>query len=487
MNVLDRAIEIFSPSTAVRRAQARMALEMARGYDAAQVGRRTSGWRAGGGSATAEIAPGLERMRNRCRDMVRNNEYAAKALDSLVADTVGTGIIAKAPGQQVWDDWQQYADADEQLDFNGVIELLHRTRREVGEALLRFHHLDPSSGFAVPLQVQVLEPDHLDANKTGPMTSGNYVITGIEYEPSGRRVAYWLFPVHPGEVANYRRYSLVSQRVPADQVLHYYRKRRPTQARGVAELAVALMRLRDLADYEQAELVRKKIEACFAVFVRTDDDNARLGATEMARGSDGKSRANEKVSPGMIKYIGGAEEVTFGSPNASGGYGEYTSAQLHAVAAGARTTYEKLTGDLSKVNYSSIRAGLIDYRSMVRQEQWLALVPMVLNPVSRVFQATALLAGAQREARAAFVWTMPRWESQDPLKDIAAQKEEMRGTVTSLSEVIRGRGDDPDKVFEEIAKDRGKLKKLGLISDSDAALTSNALPEQLVAELLGAQ
>jgi len=487
MSFIDRAIEVFSPSTAVRRAQARMALDMVRGYDAAQVGRRTAGWRATGGSANAEIGPAMSRMRNRCRDMIRNNEYAAKALDSLVADTVGIGVVAKAPAQPIWDDWLDYADADGQLDFHGVIELLHRTRREVGEALLRFHHRDPASGLPVPLQVQVLEPDHLDESKTGPMNNGNYAITGIEFDPLGNRVAYWLFPVHPGEVANYRRYSLVSQRVSAEQVLHYYRKRRPSQVRGVAELSVSLMRLRDMADYEQAELVRKKIEACFAVFVRTDDESQRTGPTELVRGADGKGRANEKVSPGMIKYIGNAEEVTFGSPNSSGGYGEYTSSQLHAIAAGARTTYEKMTGDLSQVNYSSLRAGMIDYRGMVRQEQWLALVPMALNRVSKVFQATAVLAGKQRVAPARYVWTMPRWESQDPLKDIAAAKEEMRGGVTSLSEVIRARGDDPEKVFEELQRERADLKARGIISDADAAVSSKALPPELLASMLGAQ
>ena len=42
-------------------------------YDAAKVGRRTDGWVANGGSANVEIAPALSRVRNRCRDVVRNN------------------------------------------------------------------------------------------------------------------------------------------------------------------------------------------------------------------------------------------------------------------------------------------------------------------------------------------------------------------------------------------------------------------------------
>ncbi|WP_460922815.1 phage portal protein, partial [Staphylococcus aureus] len=71
------------------------------------------------------------------------------------------------------------------------------------------------------------------------------------------------------------------------------------------------------------------------------------------------------MAPGMIKYVANTEDVEFGEPAASGGYGDYTSTQLHAIAAGAGTTYEQMTGDLSRVNYSSIRAGLVEVRKMI--------------------------------------------------------------------------------------------------------------------------
>src|SRR3569623_561678 len=256
MNIIDEFIGYLSPEKAVRRFQARMALEIARGYDAAKVGRRTSGWIAGGGSANAEIGPALARVRIRCRDVVRNNEYAAKALDTLVVNTVGDGITAKAPDQTLWNDWCEYSDADGQLDFNGLLDLAARTRYESGEVLIRFRQRLPDDGLKVPLQLQVLEPDHLDVTKLGPMANGKFAIAGIEFTPISHRVANRLNPIHPGEVASFRLNTLESKRVPASEVLHYYRKRRPPQERGIAEFAVSLLRLRALADYEQAELVR---------------------------------------------------------------------------------------------------------------------------------------------------------------------------------------------------------------------------------------
>jgi capsid protein len=62
----------------------------------------------------------------------------------------------------------------------------------------------------------------------------------------------------------------MSQRVPASEVLQIYEKvrGRPGQVHGVPRLASSLIKLRDLDEYEEAELVRKKIEACFTAFVK---------------------------------------------------------------------------------------------------------------------------------------------------------------------------------------------------------------------------
>src|SRR5690606_32300822 len=81
MNWLDAAIGAVAPGAALRRARQRRALDvMRRAYEGARTGRRTEGWHTVGTSANTEIAPALARLRNRSRDLVRNNPYAAKAV-----------------------------------------------------------------------------------------------------------------------------------------------------------------------------------------------------------------------------------------------------------------------------------------------------------------------------------------------------------------------------------------------------------------------
>lgn len=479
-NWIDQFVAYVAPEQGVRRVQARLALDMARQYEAAKITRSTGDWVANGGSANAEIGSSLARVRNRTRQMVRDNEYASRGLDALVAMTIGTGPIAKAPDQALWDRWTQYCDAEEQLDFSGLVELAHRIRRESGEVLVRFRVRDPDAGYEVPLQLQVLEPDHLDDGKTGPLSNGNYAICGKEFNVIGQCVAYWLFPEHPGEIVTLRRRTFESRRVPATEVLHYYRKRRASQVRGISEFATTLMRLRNLGDYELAELVRKKIEACFVAFVKTDNPGEQLGDT--AGQAKGPPR-QEKLSPGMIKYLPNADSVTFGTPQASGGYGEYTTTQLTAVAAGAGCTYEMMTGDQSKLSFSGGRMAMLSMKPLIEQEQWLALIPMLLNPVANRFQQTARLAGRQRGAPQVFQWTMPRIPLHDLLKEALGIKELISGGLMSLPEAIRELGYDPLTVLKEQSDYMAQLKVAGVLVDTDPAVDKKLLSPATAAAL----
>ena len=77
-------------------------------------------------------------------------------------------------------------------------------------------------------------------------------------------------------------------------MLHLFDRLRPGQVRGVPWFAPVILKLRDLDEYDDAELVRKKIEACFAAFVTGADDEETLALprpTPTAAGSRASSPA----------------------------------------------------------------------------------------------------------------------------------------------------------------------------------------------------
>ena len=103
-NFVDKFVSFFSARAGARRAQARLVesglLNLKRGYDGASKGRRVEGWLTSGSSPNVETQASLQLLRNRSRDLVRNNPYAARAIQAITTNTVGKGIFPQALGNE---------------------------------------------------------------------------------------------------------------------------------------------------------------------------------------------------------------------------------------------------------------------------------------------------------------------------------------------------------------------------------------------------
>lgn len=495
MNWLDRTISWVAPEAGLRRVRARRATELVvrLAYEGARTSRRTDGWVATGNSANAEISVALSKLRERSRDLIRNNAYASRAAAEVVGNAVGTGITAQsrtdAPElnkliDSAWLDWMEQCDADGQFDFYGIQSLVARTVFESGECLIRFRQRKSSDGFKVPVQLQVLEPDYLDHTKTQKTDTG-YIIQGVEFDLVGRRTYYWLYGQHPGDVVQTGVRgglgALSSVRVPASEVLHIYRKDRPGQVRGVPWLAPVIITLRDLDEYEEAELVRKKIEACFAAFVTQPQgpEGPPIGSTaDTATEGSLSSHRVEAFEPGMIEYLKPGEEITFAAPTYAAGYRDYVAAKQAQIATGLQLTYEQLTGDLSRVNYSSHRAGLLSFRNGIEVFRWTTFIPMLCNPVWKRFTQIAFAAGVIPDVGGKVEWTPPGFGSVDPYKDSVATLNRIRMGTLTLRQAIAEQGYDPDAQFEQIAEINRVLDQKGIVLDCDPRKVSKTGTEQ---------
>jgi lambda family phage portal protein len=276
-----------------------------RGYAAAQDS-RASAWAPSGGSATAEVGMAAATVARRARDAVRNDPYAARIVDLWTGNAVGAGITTRWPDKAHAEAWRRWSDstacdAEGRLDLYGLQALVMRAVVESGECFVRLLPADITPANPVGLRLQVLESDHLDTARNG-MVDGAPTIQGIALGEAGEPVGYWLHRVHPGAAWILPGATwLSSERVPARDVLHIYRKRRPGQLRDVSWLAPVLTRLRDLGDYEAALLMKAKIEACLAAVVSEDGDEAMTGpASGLLR--DAQGRTVESFEPGMILY-----------------------------------------------------------------------------------------------------------------------------------------------------------------------------------------
>lgn len=482
LNWIDRAVSYFSPQAGARRARARVLEQLLtrNAYEGASRGRRTEGWRTPGSSANAETRNQLAALRNRCRDLVRNNAYAGRAVTVIANNTVGAGIIPRLAGPnetrrkraaRLVAEWMdtRLCDADGRNHLYGLQALAMRTVVESGEVLIRRRWRRASDALPIPMQLQVLEPDFLDATKDGPLPSGNICYQGIEVDALGRRVAYWLFDDHPGDAT--RRAAFSSKRIDARDVIHVYRQDRPGQMRGVPWGAPVIIRLRDFADYEDAQLLRQKIAACFAVFVH-DDEGGEGGAAAPA-----DTVPLEEIGPGIVEHLPPGRDVRFAVPPGVDGYADYSRVSLTAVAVGYGVTYEALTGDLSNVNFSSGRMGWLEFGRNVESWQWNMLIPQMCDGVWGWAMEAAAVAGLGIEGVTA-AWTPPRREMIDPVKEIQGIRDGVRAGLWTLSEQIRRLGYDPEEVFRERAEELQRLRDAGLVFDTDPTVPAGAPAQQ---------
>jgi len=463
---LDRLIAYFSPARGAKRLEARRVIE-ALSYEGARRGRREQNWVVGTGtSANAEISQDRITLRDRARDMRRNNAYAAKGISVLVTNRIGTGILAAADGKNKrlnervndgWERWIDRCDLNGKTDLYGIQALAEAARVESGECFVRLVPLSSKvDANDVPLRLQVLEPDHLDTSRNETLGEGSEIREGIEYR-AGVAVAYWIYPIHPGDNGPMLSRTMKSVRVPASEMLHYYRVQRPGQLTGVTELAPVIRRLNDLDGYADAELMRKRIAACSVGAVTTPAalPGASLGPTTVA--SDG--RREEQFSPGAYHYMKPGETVEFFDPKPSGDYREFFGVELHAVAAGLGIPYELLTGDLSEVTYTSHRGGLVQFRAAVEADQWQLVIPQLCRPIWERFVRDFLMSpGLVVPAK----FTPPRFGLLDPAKEVPAMIEAIQGGLRSWTDTIRREGDDPAKVLDEIERERAEFERRGI-------------------------
>lgn len=489
LSLYERALAVLSPIAAEKRFKSRAKLDLLqRAYDGADKSRLSDGWlRAGGlSSADTEIEAAGRTLRDRSRHLVRNNPHAAKAISVLVNNIVGDGIIARANTgdenqdkviNELFEYFVEHCDPEGLTNFYGAQTLCVREMLEGGDVLVRRRPRRTSDGLRVPLQLQILEADYLDPLKTGEVPGG-YQINGVEYDKVGRRKGYWLYDRHPG--SNAFLTSLTSKLIPASDVAHMFEKQR-TQARGVPWLAPVIMALSNLDDYELSESMRKKMEACLVAMVTSDDsDSIGAGITdETAQVVDASGRLIEKFAPGMIAYLKGGKDIKFNQPSASAGFSEYKRSSLHTISAGARVPYELLTNDLSQVNFSGGRIGLVDFRRMCTALQWQVVIPMFCRPVWQWFCEAAYLAGLLPTTEIPVMWSPPKFESVTPLEDAQADLIKIRTGTMTLAQAIENEGYDYKKQLDEIARTNVMLDKLEIALDSDPRnLTKNGQKQQ---------
>jgi len=468
------------------------------GFEAGEASRRLRHFQPSRAHLNTLIAAAGADITARARWLVRNNGYAANAIESWAGNVVGDGIkpsslIAdaglKVRVQRLWLDWTDEADAEGFTDFYGQ---QRRAAREVfmaGEVFLRFRPRRPSDGLVVPLQLQMIPSEMLPLTRNAPLPGGNVVRQGIEFDRIGRRVAYHFLRRHPGDITD-TGLAGETVRVPASEIVHVIDPVDAGQLRGISRFAPGIVKLFLLDQYDDAELDRKKVAAMHALFITTPAPAEPFDAGE----SEQNGERTMDLQPGQVVMLEPGEQVQISAPADVGQtYEAFQYRTLLQVSAALGVPYAYLSNDMLKANYSNSRLALLEFRRRIEAYQHAVVVWQLCRRVWGRWMDAAVLSGALRppgyEAlRADYLacaWLPPRWDWVDPLKDARAEIEQIEAGLKSRSQAIAERGYDAEQVDAEIAADKRRERELGLAFGKAAAPA--AMPDEAPDEGAGPQ
>jgi len=363
-------------------------------YKGASRDRMRSSWMPGGGSADEDLLPELKDIRERSRDLNRNDAHATGITSTMTTNVVGSGIRPQSridkevlgvsdeqtaqfqkDAERVWKKWTPHADAGNRMDFYEIQHLIDRQILENGEALIMPLMLDdPERPYSLALQV--IESDRLDT--PSGMRGDRSIRSGVRIGDKGEPVSYFIQKTHPGDIRFSKQGERVFTEIPAKNeygrknVFHLYYVQRSGQTRGVPFFAPVLNYFKDLGEYAEAELVAARIAACFSLFITSDASMDVSTGGGYERNSAGQFV--ESLEPGMIKHLMPGESITSFNPQRPGATFEpFVDRILKAISAALGLPYELVAKDFSKTNYSSARAALLEARRYFKMRQeWLA-------------------------------------------------------------------------------------------------------------------
>lgn len=212
--------------------------------------------------------------------------------------------------------------------------------------------------------------------------------------------------------------------------------------------------------------MKQKIAALFAAFVTDPSGDPAIGPLGQ-QAVDGSFPALE---PGATQFLPPGADVRFATPSeASEGVG-FIKSQLRAIAAGLGVPDFLLTGDLSEANYSSLRAGLVEFRRRIETMQYNLVIHQFVRPTWERFVTAAVLSGAidapdfetRMDDYLAAEFYPPAQAWVDPLKDQEADALAVASGFKSRRQVVAGQGYDVEVLDAEIAADHAREKALGL-------------------------
>lgn len=411
------------------------------------------------------------RLRDLARHLDENHDLVVAVFDDLVNNAIGEGarvapMVRTRDGRlaedfndrlsELWTEWGQEPETTGEWAFPTVERMVARCMFRDGEIFVqkvidsRYPHKIPDLRIALELiEADFVPFDYQDVARN--------ILHGIENNQWNRPVAYHLWKNHPGDPLSPTSFAREGdlKRVPASDMLHVKFSRRLRQRRGVPIIHAVINRMRDVKDYEESERIAAKVAADLTGFIkRTAEYQGPVDVN-----TDGNRELS--MSAGAIFNLLPGEDVgTIKSDRPNTNLEKFRNGMLRAVAGGTGTRYSSISRDYNGT-YSAQRQEMVE-GAVAYRAHFAYLVSRFHRPVYQQFIQQAMLSrrlgSIPRDVDMATLnrvdFRAPALPWIDPSSEARAYAELVSSGLESRSEIMRMRGRDPAKVWDEIEEEQ---------------------------------
>lgn len=509
--LLDRAIGYVAPGLAVERLRNRTVLALVGGSGAYTGSRRdrraTSEWITRELSANGALLGDLPTLRDRSNDLMRNEPLARGAVNTVVTNVLGPGLMLRASVDREMlgledaaaDAWERDAerlfrlwsgskscDATRTQTLDDLAETAFRSVLVDGDHFVARRFISrKDSPFGLALQ---LIDGARVVNPGGKLADTPELAAGVERDRDGAPVAYHVLKQHPGDrLATASRETVrlaaFGSQSGERMVWHLFRRLRADQARGEPYLAPVIEPLKQLGRYSEAEVMAAVISAFFTVFVKSEGDGM-APATPTSETGGSRSDEDYKMAPGAILDLAPGEDISTaspGRPNAQ--FDPFVMAILRQIGVALEVPFELLVKHFT-ASYSAARAALLEAWKFFRvRRAWIAreFYQQAYEALLGEAVALGLLDApgffADPLVRAAWCgaeWIGPSPGQIDPVKETEAVVAQINARLKTRSAgAAELTGTDWDRTERQLTREDRRMREDGV---DPAAVSGTATP-----------
>ena len=404
----------------------------------------------------------LPTLRDRSRDLYRNNTIGRGALRVVSTNVIGRGLscqpmidneflgmtdeeteVWQNNTQRLYEQFEKDCDAAKSLHMTQIQKLAYLTWKMAGETFVSLPMIvRKDSLFA--LRIKLIDPD-LVYNPIGTLDSAA-TRNGIEVDENEVPTAYNIYDWD----GNCKTYPAFGKKTGRRNILHIFRPERPGQSRGVPMLSPVINSIKQLGNYKESEITAAVVSSLYTVFIKSNRPDAlETPYPQTAKYSEPtnesqKSNYDYIMGPGAINRLDSDEDISFANPTRpNSGYEGFVNAILKEIGMALEIPYEILTKQFYS-SYSASRGAKLEFWKFVMSERE-DFADMFCQPIYEEWLTEQVTIGridapgflTNPERRAEWVKCLWRGESMgqiDEVKEILASQMRIQSGFSTYSE-----------------------------------------------------